>query len=70
MVVTFVWPTDTTVWLLKNYSQRILTYYTRISLFDLTFGRTMDHTESSVASQAYRLDLTGRSSAERSDAGR
>jgi len=29
----------TTVWLLKNYSQRILTYYTRILLLDLTYGR-------------------------------
>jgi len=31
MVVTVVWYTHTTVWLLKNYSQRILTYYTRIT---------------------------------------
>jgi len=31
----------TTVWLLKNYSQRILTYRTRILLLDLTYGRTM-----------------------------
>jgi len=30
MVVTVVWHTHTTVWLLKNYSQRILTYYARI----------------------------------------
>jgi len=34
-----VWHTRTTVWLLKNYSQRILTYYTRILLLDLTYGR-------------------------------
>jgi len=32
MVVTVVWHTHTTVWLLRNYSQRILTYYTRILL--------------------------------------
>jgi len=32
MVVTLVWHIHTTVWLLKNYSQRILTYYTRILL--------------------------------------
>jgi len=30
MVVTVVWHTHATVWLLKNYSQRILTYNTRI----------------------------------------
>jgi len=36
-----VWHTHTTVWLLKNYSQRILTYYTCILLLDLTYGRTM-----------------------------
>jgi len=29
MVVTVVWHTHTTVWLLKNYSQRILTYFGR-----------------------------------------
>ena len=28
MVRVKVWHTHTTVWLLKNYSQRILTYYT------------------------------------------
>jgi len=28
-------------WLLKNYRQRILTYYTRILLLDPTYGRTM-----------------------------
>jgi len=39
-----VWHTHTTVWLLKNYSQRILTYYTRILLLDLTYGRIMDPT--------------------------
>jgi len=27
-----VWYTHTTIWLLKNYSQRILTYYARILL--------------------------------------
>jgi len=32
MVRVKVWHTHTTVWLLKNYSQRILTYYTRILL--------------------------------------
>jgi len=31
----------TTAWLLKNYSQRILTYYTRILLLDLTYGRAI-----------------------------
>ena len=48
-----VWHTHTTVWLFKNYSQRILTYYMRILLLvvntynmrilllDLTYGRTM-----------------------------
>ena len=41
MVRVKVWLTHTTVWLLKNYSQRILTYYTRILLSDLTYGRTM-----------------------------
>jgi len=32
MVRVKVWHTHTTVWLLKNYSQRILRYYTRILL--------------------------------------
>jgi len=32
MVVTVIWKTHTTVWLLKNYSQRILTYYMHILL--------------------------------------
>ena len=41
MVATVVWHTHTTVWLLKNYSQRILTYYTHILLLDLTYGLTM-----------------------------
>jgi len=41
MVVTVVWHTHTTVWLLKICSQRILTYYTRILLLELTYGRTM-----------------------------
>jgi len=37
MVVTVVWHTHTTtVWLLKNYSQRIL-----MLLLDLTYSRTM-----------------------------
>jgi len=31
-VITKVWHTHTTVWLLKNCSQRILTYYTHILL--------------------------------------
>jgi len=31
-VIIKVWHTHTTAWLLKNYSQRILTYYTRILL--------------------------------------
>ena len=35
MVRVKVWHTHTTVWLLKNYSQRILTYFTRILLLDL-----------------------------------
>jgi len=30
MVRVKVWHTHTTVWLLKNYSQRILTYYAHI----------------------------------------
>ena len=41
MVRVKVWQTHTTVWLLQNYSQRISTYYTRILLLDLTYGRTM-----------------------------
>jgi len=41
MVTVKVWHTHTTVWLLENYSQCILTYYTRILLLDLTYGRTM-----------------------------
>jgi len=41
MVRVKVWHTHTTVWLLKNYRQRILTYCTRILLLDLTYGRTM-----------------------------
>jgi len=41
MVRVKVWHTNTTLWLLKNYSQRILTYCTRILLLDLTYGRTM-----------------------------
>jgi len=32
MVTVKVWHTHTTVWLLKNYSERILTYYTRFLL--------------------------------------
>jgi len=43
MVRVKVWHTHTTVWLLKNYSQRILMYYTRILLLDLTYGRTMHY---------------------------
>ena len=35
MVRVKVWLTHT------NYGQRILTYYTRILLLDLTYGRTM-----------------------------
>jgi len=41
MVRVKVWHTHTTVWLLENYSQRILTYYTPILLLDLTYSRTM-----------------------------
>jgi len=53
MVRVKLWHIHTTVWLLKNYSQHILTYYahilllvvnkynTRILLLDLTYGRTM-----------------------------
>jgi len=41
MVRVKVWHTHTTVWLLQNYSQRISTYYTRILLLDLTYGRIM-----------------------------
>jgi len=41
MVRVKVWHTNTTLWLLKNDSQRILTYYTCILLLDLTYGRTM-----------------------------
>jgi len=36
-----VWHTHTTVWLLQNYSQRILAYYARTLLLDLMYGRTM-----------------------------
>jgi len=32
MVRVKVWHTHTTVWLLENYSQRILTYYTCVFL--------------------------------------
>jgi len=32
-----VWHTHNTVWLLKNYSQRILTYYTRILLLAVKY---------------------------------
>jgi len=32
MVRVKVWHIHTTVWLLKNYSERILTYYTHILL--------------------------------------
>ena len=42
MVRVKVWHTHTTVWLLRNYSQRILTYNTRILLLDLTCDGTMD----------------------------
>jgi len=45
MVRVKAWCTHTTVWLLKNYSQRILMYYTRILLLDLTYGRTMVYYE-------------------------
>jgi len=41
MVVTVVWHSLSLFWLLKNYSQRILTYYTRILLLDITYGRTV-----------------------------
>jgi len=41
MVRVKVWYTHTTVWLLKNYSERISTYYTRMLLLDLTYGLTM-----------------------------
>jgi len=54
-----VWHTHTTVWLLKNYSQRILTYYTRILLLDLTYGRTM---AASIQCRTKRLRLARRSS--------
>ena len=37
MVVTVLWHTHTTVWLLKDYSQRILTYYTSILLLVVTY---------------------------------
>jgi len=42
-------PHTHTVWLLKNYSQRILTYYTCILLLDLTYGRTMVSTNKEAA---------------------
>ena len=35
MVRVKVWHTHTTVWLLKNYSHRILTYYMRIFVSDI-----------------------------------
>jgi len=44
MVRVKVLHTHTTLWLLKNYSQRILTYNTRILLLALTYGRTMAKT--------------------------
>jgi len=37
MVRVKVWHTHTTVWLLKNYSQCILTYYMRILLLVLKY---------------------------------
>ena len=49
MVRVKVWHTHTTVWLHKNYSKRILTFYTHILLLDLMYGRTM------VISKALRL---------------
>ena len=33
-----VWYTHTTIWLLKNYSQRILTYYARILLLVVKYA--------------------------------
>ena len=46
----------TTVWLLKNYSQHILTYCTRILLLDLTYGRTMLRTnERDLLRQRFRM---------------
>jgi len=50
-VIIKVWHVHTTVWVLKKYSERILTYYTRILLLDLTYGRTM-HVD---AAYCYRL---------------
>jgi len=50
-----VWHTDTTVWLLKNYTQRIVTYYTRILLLDLTYGRTMAVAEYKMERQLYKV---------------
>ena len=38
MVRVKVWHTHTTVWLLKNYSQRILTYCTRILLLVVKYA--------------------------------
>jgi len=45
----------TTVWLLKNYSQHILTYCTR-NVLDLTYGRTMLQTnERDLLRQRFRM---------------
>jgi len=41
MVRVKVWHTHTTVWLLKNYSQRILTYYVRILLLVVKYAYNM-----------------------------
>jgi len=38
MVRVKVWHSHTTVWLRKNYGQRILTYYTRILLLVVKYA--------------------------------
>ena len=63
MVRVNVWHTHTTVWLPKTYSQRILTYYTRILLLDLTYGRTVSQTTNThsvtyIIVNVYNGDIT------------
>jgi len=47
-VYCLVFAHHTIVWLLMDYSQRILTYYTLILFVDLTYGRTMAYIEDVV----------------------
>jgi len=56
MIVTVAWHTHTTVWLLKNYSQRILTYYTRILLANVN-SRSRSLYAVAGPSVVYRLSV-------------